>query len=207
MQSNPYRSPTDDSFAENEANRRSFTHSFWAGLLAGILWGAASGAGVAGVANLLSFPGASPTAQQATAPGTYSWQDALAYCEDLALAGHSDWRLPTVKELDATVNLERNGPAINDDYFPDTTATGFYWTSTTHKNRAGGRNAVYICFGEGLGFFGPPGSPRKQLMDVHGAGAQRSDPKTGNAADFPQGHGPQGDVVRIEHHVRLMRDF
>ena len=44
-----------------------------------------------------------------------------------------------------------------------------------------------------------------QLQDVHGAGAQRSDPKTGNAEDYPFGHGPQGDVIRIDNYVRLVR--
>ena len=41
------------------------------------------------------------------------------------------------------------------------------------------------------------------LLDVHGAGAQRSDPKTGDPSAFPTGHGPQGDAVRIDNHVRL----
>ena len=44
-------------------------------------------------------------------------------------------------------------------------------------------------------------------MDVHGAGSQRSDPKTGDPADFPNGNGPQGDVVRIFNYVRLVRDI
>jgi hypothetical protein len=43
------------------------------------------------------------------------------------------------------------------------------------------------------------------LFDVHGAGAQRSDPKTGDAADYAGGHGPQGDVVRIDNYVRCVR--
>jgi hypothetical protein len=42
-------------------------------------------------------------------------------------------------------------------------------------------------------------------VDVHGAGAQRSDPKLGNPAQFPFGHGPQGDAVRIYNYVRLVR--
>ena len=41
-------------------------------------------------------------------------------------------------------------------------------------------------------------------MDVHGAGAQRSDPKTGSASDYPTGHGPQGDAIRIENYVRCV---
>ncbi len=43
------------------------------------------------------------------------------------------------------------------------------------------------------------------LMDVHGAGAQRSDPKTGDPDDYPEGHGPQGDVIRIYNYVRPVR--
>ena len=43
------------------------------------------------------------------------------------------------------------------------------------------------------------------LLDVHGAGSQRSDPKVGDASRFPHGRGPQGDVIRIENRVRLVR--
>ena len=69
-------------------------------------------------------------------------------------------------------------------------------------------------FGPGAG--GPPGNDRQgqpeagsgnyHYVDVHGAGAQRSDPKSGNAAMFPHGRGPQGDVIRISNYVRLVRD-
>jgi len=44
-------------------------------------------------------------------------------------------------------------------------------------------------------------------MDVHGAGSQRSDPKTGDPNDYPYGHGPQGDVIRIYNYVRSVRDI
>jgi len=52
----------------------------------------------------------------------------------------------------------------------------------------------------------PPNSGNYQLLDVHGAGAQRSDPKVGDPANWPYGHGPQGDVIRIFNYVRLVRD-
>ncbi len=67
-------------------------------------------------------------------------------------------------------------------------------------------------FGRGLGPDGPP--PEKQqgnttgeyrYVDIHGAGAQRSDPKAGDPAKFPHGRGPQGDVIRIYNYVRLVR--
>jgi len=84
----------------------------------------------------------------------------------------------------------------------------FYWTSTTHQSIRGGFDAVYISFGDAYGYFKPPGTfGNPRLMDVHGAGAQRSDPKAGDPSDFPQGRGPQGDVIRIFNYVRLVRDI
>ncbi len=44
-------------------------------------------------------------------------------------------------------------------------------------------------------------------LDVHGAGAQRSDPKQGNPADYPYGRGPQGDAIRIYNYARCVRDM
>ncbi len=49
------------------------------------------------------------------------------------------------------------------------------------------------------------GAGGRQFCDVHGAGAQRSDPKTGDPAAFPYGHGPQGDVIRILNFIRPVR--
>ena len=43
-------------------------------------------------------------------------------------------------------------------------------------------------------------------IDVHGAGSQRSDPKDGDASDYPAYVGPQGDVRRVFNYVRLVRD-
>ena len=50
-------------------------------------------------------------------------------------------------------------------------------------------------------------------LDVHGAGAQRSDPKGGSLSSFTHvGNGyynpqaPQGDAVRIFNYVRLVRN-
>ncbi len=152
-----------------------------------------------------------------------NWEEALEYAEHKNkenYLGYSDWRLPNAKELQSIVDYTRspqqtNSPAI-DPIFNTSTITDeggktnypFFWTSTTHKNVKQVNWAVYICFGEAFGFFAPPNSNQKgELMDVHGAGAQRSDPKTGSANDYPQGHGPQGDVVRVNNYVRLVRDL
>jgi len=148
-----------------------------------------------------------------------SWDDALSYAETLDLAGYGDWRLPNAKELQSIVDYNRSPATTNsaaiDPLFQCTPITdeggntnyGFYWTGTTHASANGmGGYAIYIAFGEALGFMeSHPGAGEYSLMDVHGAGAQRSDPKVGNAADYPHGHGPQGDVIRINNLARCVR--
>ena len=143
-----------------------------------------------------------------------SWENALSYAQNFEFAGYSDWRLPTAKELQSIVDYTRspkatNSPAIN-PIFNCTKITNeagnedypFYWSSTTHASMIGhGEAAVYVCFGRGMGYMPEFGG----WSDVHGAGCQRSDPKTGNASDFPYGRGPQGDAIRILNYVRLVR--
>jgi hypothetical protein len=69
-------------------------------------------------------------------------------------------------------------------------------------------DAVCICFGEAQGQMeAPPNSGNYVLTDTHGAGAQRNDTKTGLAANYPQYHGPQGDVVYGFNYSRCVRDF
>ncbi len=150
--------------------------------------------------------------------GALSWEEALALCEGLSMVGHDDWRLPDVKELQSIVDYSRSpqttGTAALDPVFEVTVITDeggdenfpFYWSSTTHASVDGsGAAAAYVAFGEALGWMQGQSSGAYELMDVHGAGAQRSDPKAGDAADHPYGHGPQGDVIRIENHARCVR--
>jgi len=68
--------------------------------------------------------------QQATAPGTYIWEEALVYCEGLELAGYSDWRLPNRNELQSIVDYSTYSPSIDTTFFPGTEVSG-YWSSTT----------------------------------------------------------------------------
>jgi hypothetical protein len=145
---------------------------------------------------------------------TMNWEQALDYAENLEYAGYDDWRLPNAKELQSIVDYTRApdatdpaqmGPAI-DPIFDITSDDSFFWTSTTHVEGPAGDFAAYVAFGEAWGYMEqPPGSGNYVLMNVHGAGAQRSDPKSGDPGDYPYGHGPQGDVIRIYNYVRCVR--
>lgn len=160
--------------------------------------------------------------QQEDSKSGLNWQEALAWVEQKNsenYLGYSDWRLPNVKELESIVDYTRSpattSSAAIDPLFSCTQITDegggtnypFYWSGTTHENMVTGDHAAYVAFGEALGWMEmPPLSGNYTLLDVHGAGAQRSDPKSGNPADYPYGHGPQGDVIRIYNYVRLVRD-
>lgn len=143
------------------------------------------------------------------------WQAALARVQQLNATnylGHNDWRLPNAKELQSLADYSRV-PAISPVFQITRMSDGeypFFWSSTTHLDGPPGRTgsaAVYVCFGRALGWMQfPPGRGPFRLVDVHGAGAQRSDPKAGDPAAFPYGRGPQGDVIRINNFVRCVRD-
>ena len=67
--------------------------------------------------------------QQATAPGKYTWHRALQYCENLTLAGQSDWRLPNMRELQSIVNYGRVNPSIDPIFGAE---SGWYRSSSTY---------------------------------------------------------------------------
>lgn len=154
------------------------------------------------------------------ADGKMNWSEAMAWAEGLEFAGHDDWRLPNAKEMQSIVDYTRSPdttksaaidpaflatPIINEGGKQD---FGQYWTSTSHVSSRSASAAVYIAFGRALGFMTDPRSGRgiKTLMDVHGAGAQRSDLKIGDPSKLPEGRGPQGDVMRIYNLARCVRD-
>lgn len=151
-----------------------------------------------------------------------NWKQALNWVQQKNqenYLGFNDWRLPNAKEMQSIIDYSRSPQTTNsaaiDPIFSISAITDeggnenypFFWTGTTHATTEGtGEFGVYLAFGEALGWMEtPPGSGNFELWDVHGAGAQRSDPKFGDPANYPLGHGPQGDVVRIYNYVRLVR--
>jgi hypothetical protein len=98
--------------------------------------------------------------QKTPDPALMTWQGALQLCAGLVLAGHDDWRLPNLHELQSIVHFgavagqgfQNTGIADEFDLFPE---VQWYWTSTTIDDPARGWNgteAFVVVFG---GFFGP----------------------------------------------------
>jgi len=165
--------------------------------------------------------------QQNDAEST-NWENAISQCEAETTAGFEDWRLPNVKELQSIVDYTRapaptngsTGSAAIDPIFNSTAITNeagevdwsSYWSSTTHVNHTGsGHNATYVSFGRALG------NMNGTILDVHGAGAQRSNNKedvSGSGASSATGangvyyyQGPQGDIMRINNKFRCVRSI
>ncbi len=75
----------------------------------------------------------------------YNWQEAqdvfIVQVNASSFGGHSDWRLPTIKELASILNFGRYPPAIDTEFFPDTPIPynfNFreYWSGSTHANNS-----------------------------------------------------------------------
>ncbi|MGB2742564.1 MAG: DUF1566 domain-containing protein [Cognaticolwellia sp.] len=146
--------------------------------------------------------------QQTDSAEGYTWQDALKYAQQSTLGGYNDWRLPNAKELQSIVDYTRSPETSNSaaiaPLFQISSIKNeagekdypYYWSSTTHLDGpVPAEGAVYLAFGKALG------EMRGKTMDVHGAGSQRSDPKTGE----PTSRGPQGDIIRVKNYVRMVR--
>jgi len=61
------------------------------------------------------------------------WDEACAYCEDFTLAGYSDWRLPSKKNLISIVDYGTYNPSIDTAFFLGTDAW-YYWSSIPDAN-------------------------------------------------------------------------
>ena len=63
---------------------------------------------------------------------TYTWANALTYCNSLSLLGKT-WRLPNRNELLSVTDFDitTTAPTINQTIFPNTQTSASYWVSTT----------------------------------------------------------------------------
>ena len=86
--------------------------------------------------------------QQSDDGTTRTWQEALAYCEGLPLGGHSDWRLPNIRELVSIVDDARYSPAIDPAF---QCRSSHYWSATTGAD--GTDYAWVVGFGYGTDYW------------------------------------------------------
>ncbi|MBA5248768.1 MAG: DUF1566 domain-containing protein, partial [Gammaproteobacteria bacterium] len=101
---------------------------------------------------------------------TYKWQAALDHAKTVNFAGHSDWRLPTIKELHSLVFCSNGkvrkfkdndrdsdscrskakgnyeSPTINQISFPNTPAS-IFWSSSPHSSKSNYALIVYFDYG------------------------------------------------------------
>ena len=60
---------------------------------------------------------------------TYTWVNALKYCENLSYAGYTDWRLPNKNEAASLLNYNKSTAPYSD--FPDMPSS-YFWSSSTY---------------------------------------------------------------------------
>ena len=72
--------------------------------------------------------------------------EARAQCEQVSLAGHDDWRLPSRVDLVSIIDLSRTEPAINVTAFPATPSNWFWSSSSVGEDPQAGWY-VYFYFG------------------------------------------------------------
>jgi hypothetical protein len=77
---------------------------------------------------------------------TYTWADALTYCDELEWGGLTDWRLPDPHELLTIVDDDRIDPALDPAAFPGSAARTC-WTSATRADDAHRAHQLEVATG------------------------------------------------------------
>ncbi|MCI5159399.1 MAG: DUF1566 domain-containing protein, partial [Candidatus Electrothrix sp. AUS1_2] len=89
----------------------------------------------------------------------YTWNEAVERFKDVAYAGYSDWRMPTIDELktlvycskgkrkDGYCNEGSEQPTINQQAFPNAAAEYVVWSGSPHAGYSGSAWDVFFFSG------------------------------------------------------------
>ncbi len=100
-------------------------------------------------------------ARNANLPGaTQSWAQAIAFCKNLNYGGHTDWRLPTLREFNGLMvtftntsvrlsNTEGTAKWKEGDPFTNVRVSDYYWLCTTTVGEPAGAGLINLqsCLG------------------------------------------------------------
>ncbi len=77
-----------------------------------------------------------------------------------ALCGYTDWRMPTVKELEGIVHFGRSNPAIDPTYFPNIPSefSQYFWSGSPHAAYSSDAWLVYFYNGSAVGNYRSSGN-------------------------------------------------
>ncbi len=81
-----------------------------------------------------------------------SWQEAINYCDNLTLAGNSNWRLPNIEELETLINYGRYNPSIDTTIFPNTPGN-YFWSSSPYVGYSDYAWDVYFGYGSVYSYY------------------------------------------------------
>ena len=98
-------------------------------------------------------------------PNKMTWNEAIEACNNLNYAGHSDWRLPNINELEKLIDYGEKLPAADKAAFPDT-QNDFYWSSSMTNH--GCENEFDPSFGDGHRSWDPDKEDEKYVRPVRG---------------------------------------
>jgi hypothetical protein len=127
-----------------------------------------------------------------------SWNDGLSKCNNLYLAGHSEWRVPNIKELESLTDDLRYDPAINTDFIPN--LLGVYsLSSTTNTAYPGGVHYVYFTTGS-VGYQSKLGSAYVRCVSGGESGG------FDNFVRLMHGGSPAGNYTTLQDAIAAVAD-
>ena len=85
--------------------------------------------------------------QQDTIEGGLSFDEAITKAASLVCGGYSDWRLPTIQELQSIVDYSKVNPSIDTTYFPNTLSSIYWSSSSTYVDSTSNAWLVYFDYG------------------------------------------------------------